>query len=105
MIREITRESDIAARIGGDEFAMLLFNEDGHAAESVVARIEQGLAAAGKRSSLGRELSVSVGICEIDPRTPGSIEELLVRADRSMYDESLGGPAAEPLELRDRRTA
>jgi diguanylate cyclase (GGDEF)-like protein/PAS domain S-box-containing protein len=105
VIREVTRESDIAARIGGDEFAMLLFNEGGHAAGSVVERIVQGAAAAGERSSLRRELSVSVGICEIDPRMPGSIEELLVQADRSMYDEKLGGQAAEPLELRDRQSA
>jgi len=44
-------------------------------------------------------------LCEIDPRTPGSIEELLVHADRSMYDEKLGGDPAEPVELRDRRSA
>jgi diguanylate cyclase (GGDEF)-like protein/PAS domain S-box-containing protein len=106
VIREVTRESDIAARVGGDEFAMLLFNEDGGAAASVVERIERGAAAARERSSLRCELSVSVGICEIDPRTPGSIEELLAHADRSMYDTKLGGPAAEPLELRpDRQSA
>jgi diguanylate cyclase (GGDEF)-like protein/PAS domain S-box-containing protein len=105
VIRDVTRESDIAARVGGDEFAMLVFNEDGHAAARVVARIEQGAAAARERSSLQCELSVSVGLCEIDPRTPGSIEELLVHADRSMYDDKLGGDPAEPVELRDRRSA
>ena len=105
VIREVTRESDIAARVGGDEFAMLLFNEDGKAATSVVERIEQGAAAARDRSSLRCELSVSVGISEIDPRTPGSVEDLLERADRSMYDEKLGGRTTEPLELRGRRSA
>jgi diguanylate cyclase (GGDEF)-like protein/PAS domain S-box-containing protein len=105
VIREVTRESDLAARIGGDEFAMLLFNEDGKAAANVVERIERGAAAARERHSLACDLSVSVGICEIDPRTPGSIEDLLVQADRSMYDEKLGGRATEPLELRGRRSA
>jgi diguanylate cyclase (GGDEF)-like protein/PAS domain S-box-containing protein len=105
VIRDVTRESDIAARVGGDEFAMLLFDEDGMAATHVVERIEQGTAAARERSSLRCELSVSVGICEIDPRTPGSIEDLLDQADRAMYHEKLGGRAAKPLELRDRRSA
>ncbi len=105
VIREVTRESDIAARVGGDEFAMLLFDEDGQAAASVVERIERGAATARERNSLQCELSASVGVCEIDPRTPGSIEDLLEQADRSMYHEKLGGHATEPLDLRDRRSA
>jgi len=30
-----------------------------------------------------------VGALEFDPRTPGSIEDLLAQADRSMYAEKL----------------
>jgi diguanylate cyclase (GGDEF)-like protein/PAS domain S-box-containing protein len=105
VIRDVIRGSDIAARIGGDEFAMLLFDADGEAAAAVIERIERGAAAERERSSLRYELSVSVGVYEIDPRTPGSIEELLTHADRSMYDEKLGGSAAEPFELGGRRSA
>jgi diguanylate cyclase (GGDEF)-like protein/PAS domain S-box-containing protein len=106
VLREVTRESDIAARIGGDEFAVLLFDDDeGKATSNVIARIGQGAADARKRSSLSCDLSVSVGICEIDPRTPGSVEDLLEHADRSMYDEKLGGRATEPLELHNRQSA
>ena len=105
VIREVMRGSDIAARVGGDEFAMLLFDANGEAAAHVVERIELGAATARERKSLRYELSVSVGVCEIDPRTPGSIEELLAHADRSMYDEKLGGTAAEPFELGGRRSA
>jgi len=43
VIRDVTRESDIAARVGGDEFAMLVFNEDVHAAARVVARSSKAL--------------------------------------------------------------
>lgn len=105
VIRDVMRGSDIAARIGGDEFAMLIFDADGEAATHVVERIELGAAAERERSSLRYELSVSVGVCEIDSRTPGSIEELLAHADRSMYDHKLGGGAAEPFELGGRRSA
>ncbi len=105
VIREVTRESDIAARVGGDEFAMILFDHGGEAAANVVERIAKGAVSARERHSLAHELSVSVGICEIDPRTPGSIEDLLQQADRSMYDEKLGARATEPLELRSRKSA
>ncbi len=103
VIRDVSRESDIAARIGGDEFAMLLFDDDGSAAEHLVERIVDG--AARKAQSLSFDLSVSVGSCRIDPRTPGSVEELLAHADRSMYDEKVGGRAVDPLELRTQRRA
>ncbi len=105
LIRDVTRESDIAARIGGDEFAMLLFDDDCAAAKHVVERIVGAAAAARQARSLPFDLSVSVGSCRIDPRTPGSVEELLAQADRSMYGEKFGGRAVEPLELRTQRSA
>jgi diguanylate cyclase (GGDEF)-like protein/PAS domain S-box-containing protein len=100
VIREVTSESDIAARIGGDEFAMLLFDEDGAAATRVVERIAGGITVAGATLALPFDLSVSVGVCQIDPRTPGSVEDLLAEADRSMYDEKLGTRKVERIELR-----
>jgi diguanylate cyclase (GGDEF)-like protein/PAS domain S-box-containing protein len=104
VLRAEVRESDIAARIGGDEFAVLLFDKDGEAAERVVERITAATASAREEQSLPCDLSVSVGACEIDPRMPGSVEDLLAQADRSMYDGKLG-LRAEPLELRRRRSA
>lgn len=100
VIRDVARESDVAARIGGDEFAMLLFDQGGESAAHVIERICEGAACAREARSLPFDLSVSVGMCDIDPRTPGSIDDLLAHADRSMYEEKLGGQSAEPLELR-----
>jgi diguanylate cyclase (GGDEF)-like protein/PAS domain S-box-containing protein len=105
LIREMTRESDLAARIGGDEFAMLLFDAEGEAAAHVVDRITRDAAGAREAHGLPFDLSVSIGISEIDPRTPGSIDQLLGDADRSMYSEKLGGRDVAPLELRAGRSA
>ena len=95
LIREVTRESDVASRIGGDEFAILLFGDGDEAACRVCERIARGAAEARETHELPFDLSVSVGMCAFDPTTPGSIEDLLAQADDSMYREKLGGRAAE----------
>jgi diguanylate cyclase (GGDEF)-like protein/PAS domain S-box-containing protein len=89
VIRKTTRESDIAARIGGDEFCILLAGKDGAAVEPLVERIKAALRATRGEGSLPFELSVSVGALHVDPRTPGSIVEMLAKADKSMYGEKL----------------
>jgi diguanylate cyclase (GGDEF)-like protein/PAS domain S-box-containing protein len=84
------RESDIASRIGGDEFCLLLFDEAGETVDQVVKRIRTAAAGARLEHGLPFELSVSIGVIRIDARTPGSIEQLLGEADKSMYTEKLG---------------
>jgi diguanylate cyclase (GGDEF)-like protein/PAS domain S-box-containing protein len=85
-IRSAIRESDIAARIGGDEFGVLLVDASEGEAKQVANRITAEAAAAKKEHSFQFRLSASIGGCEVDARTPGSIEELLRHADRSMYE-------------------
>jgi len=80
-VRETTRSTDVAARIGGDEFCVVLGGETAVVVELVVDRIHAAL----RRSPLPFELGVSVGSLEIDSATNGSMEELLLQADRSMY--------------------
>ncbi len=89
VIRKATRDSDVAARVGGDEFCILLAGKDGAAVEPLAERIRAALHAAHGEGSLAFELSVSVGVLHVDPRTPGSLEEMLAKADRSMYSEKL----------------
>ena len=89
-IKSSIRESDIASRIGGDEFCLLLFDETGGTVDQVVKRIRIAAAGARLEHGLPFELSVSIGVIRIDARTPGSIEQLLAEADKSMYSEKLG---------------
>ncbi len=105
VIHEVTRESDVAARVGGDEFAMLLLDDGQTVSELVIDRVLRGAAAAREARSLPFDLSVSIGSCRIDPRTPGSVDELLARADRSMYDQKHSDRASRVLELRAGQSA
>ncbi len=90
IISATTRESDIAARVGGDEFCILLFDEGGTAVEHVTRRIRDATIAAHETHSLPAPLSISIGMLRVEARTPGSISELLAEADRSMYKEKIG---------------
>jgi diguanylate cyclase (GGDEF)-like protein/PAS domain S-box-containing protein len=105
VIRACVRESDIAARIGGDEFCVLLFDQAGEAVVNVADRITAGTAAAAKERSFPFPFTVSIGACEVDARMPGSIEELLRLADRSMYEEKTHKTRARLVALDSARRA
>jgi diguanylate cyclase (GGDEF)-like protein/PAS domain S-box-containing protein len=82
-------DGDVAARIGGDEFCVLLLDKVGEAVGRVREQITAGAEAARAEHSLPFVLSATVGACEIDARTPGSLAELLERADGLMYEQKL----------------
>ena len=89
VIQSSIRDGDVAARIGGDEFCVLLLDQVGEALERVLAQITAGAHAARAERSLAFTLSATVGVCEIDAQTPGSLAQLLERADRRMYEQKL----------------
>lgn len=87
MIADVFRESDIKARIGGDEFAILMVEYGGDNEGVIRERIEKRLA---KRNSGGGrmyKLSLSMGVSSFDPAAPNTLEELLSSGDELMYRE------------------
>lgn len=91
ILRATFRESDIIARIGGDEFVVLALETSGANAEVLKSRLEQNLAAHNARRNRRYELSFSVGVAHYDPKHPCSIEELIAQADQHMYTRKKGG--------------
>jgi len=87
LLRETFRESDIIARIGGDEFAVLTVETPDAGAEAVLGRLKKNLETRKKKYNRRYTLSLSVGTARYDPEQPSTIEELLARADRSMYEK------------------
>jgi diguanylate cyclase (GGDEF)-like protein len=85
VLREVFRESDIIARIGGDEFVILAVDSDGAPAEALINRIHQRCILANLRRAHPYVLAMSAGSTEFDPGEPTSLEELISRADRVMY--------------------
>ncbi|MEW6602137.1 MAG: diguanylate cyclase [Nitrospirota bacterium] len=88
ILRNTFRKSDIVARIGGDEFAVLLTEPaETTAEETVVAHLINRFEAHNKQGGRQYELLLSIGMAHYDPERPSSIDQLLNRADERMYED------------------
>lgn len=91
-IAERTRQTDILARLGGDELVMVLPETDEHDAIAVTEDIRDHLAA----RQLDPPIRVSAGIAMFDGAGPGhgpaaTEDEVLVAADIALYEAKDAG--------------
>ncbi|MGC1403833.1 MAG: PAS domain S-box protein [Thermodesulfobacteriota bacterium] len=86
ILKETFRESDIIARIGGDEFVILAMNSFEISAEKLIDRFEKVLNARHLQTERSYKLSMSFGIAYFDPQNPCSIDVLMAQADKLMYE-------------------
>jgi diguanylate cyclase (GGDEF)-like protein/PAS domain S-box-containing protein len=80
IINEHCRATDLAARYGGDEFAVILIDSDRGMAENVARRIEERLHTDLEKPSLS--VSIGIGVYPEDGRTAA---EVIEAADRRLY--------------------
>ncbi|MBN2120478.1 MAG: sensor domain-containing diguanylate cyclase [Candidatus Omnitrophica bacterium] len=83
------RESDVIARIGGDEFAVLVIQPHKDFAQILTARLKENLDKCNAEANRRYALSLSTGIVYCDADHQRSIYELLSEADKLMYDQKL----------------
>jgi diguanylate cyclase (GGDEF)-like protein len=86
IIRGSARETDVAARFGGDEFSVVLPDTGQEGALSVAERIRDRICASQFLASdgLSIHLTASIGVATL-PDVAASAEELLRAADVAMY--------------------
>jgi diguanylate cyclase (GGDEF)-like protein/PAS domain S-box-containing protein len=85
LLTEACRGSDVVARVGGDEFVVLLSGAAAAGAERIIGRIREVLARYNASAPAEARLSLSIGVGACLPGETCSVAELILRADRAMY--------------------
>lgn len=86
------RSADLLARVGGDEFALLLYNPDQAGLVELVNRLRQSLQAVGIEASIGAALS--------EERT--TLDQTWAKADAAMYQDKSPTPSPPAASLTPR---
>jgi diguanylate cyclase (GGDEF)-like protein/PAS domain S-box-containing protein len=86
ILKKSFRDSDIIARIGGDEFAVLLTEHTETDIENVIKNnVMSNLNAHNANGNRNHTLSLSMGFAHFDPDSMSSIDDVVAEADRMMY--------------------
>lgn len=83
-----SRVDDAAARIGGEEFALLLVNTGEEDAQAIAERIRQAISV--EQSHLPERMTISMGVYTTRNASV-SAEECVQRADAAMYEAKNSG--------------
>jgi two-component system, cell cycle response regulator len=90
-LEQTFRDSDILARLSGDEFAVLALEASSQDQDAILRRLKRQVQQVGAEETRYR-LSLSVGMVRFDPKQDASLGDLLSKADRAMYQEKRNHP-------------
>lgn len=96
VISRMVRDTDIAARFGGDEFILMLPSADRVKAEEIGQRLRNGVNQTTlELRGIVKKVSVNIGVSTY-PRDGEALSELVQEANRAMYrDKELRRPKAK----------
>ena len=87
ILRRTFRDSDLIARIGGDEYAVLVRHAGPESAAILADRLKRHLREFNRRAARPYQLSISLGFARHKASTLSSVASLLERADRALYED------------------
>ena len=73
-------------RVGGDEFAVILQNDDYHNRKKLMRLFNERVAKAASENERWQQVSIAVGIAVFDPKIDKSVNDVCCRADDLMYE-------------------
>ena len=84
VIQEISRTMDIVARIGGDEFGLILPETEIAGAQVVAERLHDAISSSSFLSDLPTRVTITQGLAALDLDRPEMAEDMLRRAERAL---------------------
>jgi two-component system, cell cycle response regulator len=87
ILRETFRASDIIARVGGDEFLVLLIDVVDRTEELVRQRLQEKIDEHNARSLGPVSVSMSIGVARFEASRELSLSEVIAQADEAMYQD------------------
>lgn len=87
ILRSVFRDSDIVARVGGDEFAVLAIGNTAGNTGLLMNRLLTKLAAFKEAERRPYTLSLSIGVASFIPGSGHTVEQLMRQADHVMYEQ------------------
>jgi diguanylate cyclase (GGDEF)-like protein/PAS domain S-box-containing protein len=101
LLTETFRSSDVLGRLGGDEFTVFAAVESDGGVDSALERLNRKFAAFNATSTTPYKLSVSVGLAIMNPDEAETVEQLMARADKAMYENKRKRKTTQPLPTID----
>lgn len=86
LLRKNLRSSDILARFGGDEFVAMVLESENKGFERLFTRIDKHFVDFNNQPDRKYPLLASHGVAYYNPANPCSLEELMEKSDRAMYE-------------------
>lgn len=84
------RQSDVLCRMGGDEFAAILYNTDWKMAQTLARRLQEQLAAMpAPHPAMEFSVGASVGVAQLEFHE--ELEEWVARSDKALYKAKQNG--------------
>lgn len=93
ILRSAFRESDIIARIGGDEFIVLALDAAENQEDVLYERVKQKESESNSRPGCKFPIFLSLGLARYLPDKPHSIDDLINTADGIMYQNKMAKKA------------
>ncbi len=90
------RVSDVIARVGGDEFVVVLPDRRATDTADIVDRLRANLRQTLAAKKLEIEVGFSTGWAELDPKRHENFEQLMAEADAAMYSTKRGRRVQTP---------
>ncbi len=100
IIYENIRETDIASRYGGDEFALILPETDSKGADILIERLRKKIIEETKVFTKHILLNVSAGVAQY--RQGEGVNDIFVRADNNLYEAKRRGKGITVLDTDEK---